>query len=178
MLKEQPKVSIVMSCYNAESTLQRAVNSILDQTITDFEFIIIDDANSDQTSEILDQYALKDTRIQHVTNEKNPGLSYSLNKAIDIAQSQIIARMDADDYTYPDRILKQYEFLLTHKKVDILGSAVRYINEDGEVIKSLTLPPTHEQIVYRIFKKTIVFHRTIILRKQVYENFGYYDPSL
>ena len=178
MLKEQPKVSIVMSCYNAESTLQRAVNSILDQTFTDFELIIIDDASSDQTSEILNQYALNDTRIQLVTNEKNQGLSYSLNKGIKIAQSQIIARMDADDYAYPDRILKQYEFLLTHKKVDILGSAVRYLNEDGEVFKSLTLPTTHEHIVHRIFKKTIVFHPTIMLRKQVYENHGYYDPKL
>jgi len=178
MNNDHLKLSIVMSCYNAEGTLRRAINSILNQTFSAFEFIIIDDASTDQTKAILDEFAAIDSRIQLVQNQINQGLSYSLNKSIKTAKTPFIARMDADDYAYPDRMLKQYEFLQAHPQVDILGSAVRYIDQDGRQLKNVTLPSKHSDIIKRVFKKTLVLHPTIMLKKEVYDNYGYYNPNL
>ena len=173
-----PQVSVVMSCYNAEQTVEKAIESILNQSFKAFEFIIIDDASSDRTSDILLQYQKLDDRITLLTNEPNCGLSYSLNRGIKHAKTPLIARMDADDVAYSKRLQVQYDFMTTHKEVDLLGAAVRYVDEVGNPIKIVHLPSDDNAIKARVFKKTLVFHPTIMIKKDVYEKHGYYDPKL
>ena len=173
-----PKLSVVMSCYNAQQTVQKAIDSILNQSFRDFEFIIIDDASSDLTSEILARYQQQDNRITILTNQSNQGLSYSLNRGIRYAKTPLIARMDADDIAYLSRLKEQFDFMHSHQEVDILGTAVRYIDESGKPIKAMQLPTENEAIKARVFKKTLVFHPTVMIKKQVFEQHGYYDPQL
>ena len=174
----EPKISVVMSCYNAEQTVQKAIESILNQSFKEFEFIVIDDASSDQTLEILQQYQKQDERITLLTNEFNQGLSYSLNRGIKHARAELIARMDADDISYPNRLQLQYDYMSAHIEVDILGTAVRYVAESRQPVKTMRLPINDQDIKRRVFKKTLVFHPTVMIKKEVYEQHGYYDPDL
>jgi len=173
-----PKVSVVMSCYNAEQTVQKAVESILNQSFKAFEFIIIDDASSDQTLEVLCQYQQQDNRIILLTNESNRGLSYSLNRGIKQARTALIARMDADDFSYSNRLQLQYDFMGTNADVDILGTSVRCLNESHQPVKTIHPPTNDRDIKRRVFRKTLVFHPTVMIKKEIFEQHGYYDPDL
>ena len=101
-----PKVSVVMSVHNGSHYLHEAVESILNQTFTDFEFITIDDFSTDSSWEILTKYADQDQRIKLFKNEENLGLTKSLNKGLKLAQGDYIARQDADDVSLPERFEK------------------------------------------------------------------------
>lgn len=173
-----PKLSVVMSCYNAQPTVRVAIESILNQSFTEFEFIVIDDASSDNTLEILYQYQRRDKRITVLANESNQGLSYSLNRGIQQAQTPIIARMDADDISHSSRLRLQYDFMQDHPEVDILGTAVRYVDKSQNPVKIISLPSEDRDIKKRVFRKTLVFHPTVMIKKFVYTQHGYYDPNL
>ncbi|MHA1713815.1 MAG: glycosyltransferase, partial [Candidatus Ranarchaeia archaeon] len=131
-----PKVSVIMSVYNAEKHVKKAIDSILSQTFRDFEFIIINDGSTDRTSEILKSYA--DPRLI-VVNQANRGVTQSLNKAIGMARGQYIARMDADDISLPQRLEMQVEFLEEHPEVGLVGTSVITIDEEGKTIKESRL---------------------------------------
>jgi glycosyltransferase involved in cell wall biosynthesis len=167
-----------MSCYNAEKTVAWAIESILDQGFTAYEFIIIDDGSKDGTSDIIRSYERKEPCIKAVYNRENQGLSACLNQGIKMAQTDYIVRMDADDIALSDRLRLQYEFMEAHPEVDICGGAIIPVFENGIKGASLKLPAEHEQIVKRVFKKTMVFHPTIIIKKEVYDKYGYYDETL
>ncbi len=175
---DKPAVSVVISCYNAQSTIIAAMDSLIDQSLRQIEIIVIDDASTDNTLDILNQYASKDARITILTNQVNRGLSYSLNRGIDATKSDIIARMDADDVSHLNRLKKQYDYMIAHPDIDILGSGVRYKDEQGHHIKDQILPSNHEEIIKRLFKKTLVFHPTIMIKKSVYQQYGNYDENL
>jgi glycosyltransferase involved in cell wall biosynthesis len=175
----QPALSVVMACYNEERYVSRAIRSILQQDFTDFEFIIVDDGSSDQSWKIIKTFSDLDDRIIPVQNKKNLGLAESLNRGIRLASTNYIARMDADDIALPSRFRVQYHFLENHPQVDILGSGAFLINkESGHSAGTVRLPERHEEIVSRAFKKTLVIHPSIMLRKQVFTEFGFYDPRL
>lgn len=125
------KITVLMSVYNTkEEYLREAVESILNQTMKDFEFIIINDASNEQTISILDQY--NDERILRVDNETNLGLTVSLNKGLAMAQGKYIARMDSDDISYPNRLKWQYQYMEKHPDVAILGGWTR---SNGKISK-------------------------------------------
>src|SRR5688572_25142970 len=107
-----PCVTVLMPVYNAEKYLKEAIDSILQQTLTDFEFLIIDDGSTDASVRIIRSYA--DSRIRLVQNETNAGITVTLNKGIELAKAPLIARMDADDISYPMRLQRQYDFFLAH----------------------------------------------------------------
>ena len=116
---DMPRVSVIMSVYNGERYLWEAVESILGQTFTDFEFIIIDDGSTDQTAKIL--RAIGDERVRIFFNEKNIGLAGSLNRGLGLARGEYVARMDADDISLPARLEKQVE-LQARLKVERQGT--------------------------------------------------------
>lgn len=128
--KELPLVSVVMSVYNAERYVGEAIESILGQSFRDFEFIIINDSSTDRSGEIL--HSFQDERIISVKNAENIGLTKSLNKGLQMAKGEYIARMDADDISLPERLEKQVCFLEAHPEVGLVGSAVIYIDPDGK----------------------------------------------
>src|SRR5258707_849690 len=127
-----PRVSVVMSVYNGEKYLGEAVDSILAQTFTDFEFIIIDDGSEDRSPELIEAYV--DSRISFLRNEKNVGLTRSLNKGLQVASGEYIARMDCDDVSLPDRFAKQVAFMDANSGVGACGTWALDIDGAGKVI--------------------------------------------
>ncbi|MEL6122257.1 MAG: glycosyltransferase family 2 protein [Bacteroidota bacterium] len=174
-----PSLSVVMPCYNEEELLPRAVDSILTQTLTDFELLLIDDGSTDRTRQIIQDYAGMDSRVVPIINSYNLGLSASLNRGIQRAKADIIARMDGDDESLPNRFEEQFNYLSDYPEVDICGSAVFCRHRDQEsYAEELRLPENHADIVARIFRKTLVFHPTIMIRKKVFDLYGKYDPAI
>ncbi len=115
-----PKVSVIMPVYNGEKYLREAVDSILSQTLADFELIIIDDGSTDKTAEIVNSY--QDARVIYIKNENNLGISRSLNRGLELAQGEYIARMDADDISLPTRLEKQIDYMERHPQIVVCGT--------------------------------------------------------
>lgn len=130
MKSNTPKISVVMSCYNRAEYSKLAIESILNQTYKDFEFIIIDDCSTDNTADVIQEYADKDERIVFIKNNANKGLIYSLNLGLEIAKGEYIARMDDDDISMPTRFEKQVEYLDSHPQVTVLGTFIEPIGDD------------------------------------------------
>lgn len=120
-LHSQPTISVIMSTYNRFDLLPRAVDSILNQTYKNFEFIIIDDGSTDDTPEILRNYAQKDHRVIVLTNSSNKGLVFSLNRGLEIARGQFIARMDDDDFSLENRFEIQLRFMKENPDITVVG---------------------------------------------------------
>lgn len=172
------RVSIVMSCYNAAGTLKRAVDSMIQQTYSDFEFIIVDDGSTDETLTILKEYQSEDERIILIVNDNNLGLAASLNKGIKKSKGEYIARMDADDESFLNRIEKQLLYLDQNRNIDILGTGIINRTADLNEVSKYILSQRHEDIITNVFKKPLVFHPTIMVRKEVFEEHGYYNPTV
>ncbi|PKM79101.1 MAG: glycosyltransferase family 2 protein, partial [Firmicutes bacterium HGW-Firmicutes-13] len=115
-----PLVTVLMSVYNGEKYLNKAIESILDQTFADYEFLIIDDGSTDNSLEIINLH--HDPRIRLIINPENYGLTKTLNIGICLAQGYLIARADADDFFEPTRLEKQIDFLQKHQDVDVVGT--------------------------------------------------------
>lgn len=166
------KISVIMSVYNeTDKELSEAINSILNQTYKNIEFIVmIDNPKNNQILECLKKY--DDSRLIVIINEKNIGLTASLNNALKIASGDYIARMDADDISIIDRLEKQIK-LCEMKNLDIVTSNIILINEKGEKIKSLNNTNTNPNI---LLLRNIYFHPTWLVRRKVYDSLnGYRD---
>lgn len=165
-----PRVTVLMPVYNGEKYLREAIESILRQTFTDFEFLIINDGSTDKSVEIIESY--KDTRIRLVNNEKNIKLIATLNKGIELARGEYIARMDCDDISLPNRLEKQVVFMDSHPDVGVCGTWAKVIDENGHIkraIKTLT-GKSIKKLCWRPspFIHSTVMIRTALLRKNRY----------
>jgi glycosyltransferase involved in cell wall biosynthesis len=166
-----PKVSVLMPAYNAEKYLGEAIDSILNQTFTDFECIIIDDCSTDNTWKIIQKYAKKDSRIVGVQNKNNLGIAGNLNKAISLSKGKYLARMDADDWAYPDRFEKQVSFLDENLEVGIVGGAMEVRDETLEKILYIRLYAQDDLSLRKYFFKQSPFsHPCVMYRKEVIED--------
>jgi glycosyltransferase involved in cell wall biosynthesis len=155
-----------MSVYNSEKYLKKSIESILNQSFTDFEFIIINDKSSDKSEKILDEFAQKDERIKLYTNEKNLGLTKSLNIALRLAKGKYIARMDADDISFDNRFQSQFEFLENDKSIFLLGSWAVEIDEMGKE-KALLKPVKYPKDISRVLaKQNTIIHPSIMFRNE------------
>src|SRR5688572_20082581 len=130
----KPLVTVLMPVYNAEKYLREAMDSILKQTLTDFEFLIIDDGSKDNSVDIINAYT--DPRIRLVKNEHNLGISKTLNRGIEMASAELIARMDADDISYPARLQNQYDYFQKNPECALLSTWARMVTEDNEHIRT------------------------------------------
>lgn len=160
-------VSVIMGIYkmmNKESIVKLAIDSILNQTYKDFEFIICDDGSNDGTYELVQNLIKKDNRVILIRNKENRGLAYSLNHCLSIAKGKYIARMDADDISMPNRFEKQVKFLDEHLEYAVVGCNMLYINENG-IWGNRVLA---EKPIKKSFLFTSPFaHPTVIMRKEV-----------
>ncbi len=166
--KLKPKISVVMSSYNAEKSLSLCLDSILNQTFTNFEFIICDDGSTDGTFHILKSYSNIDKRIVLLSNEKNEGLAFSLNKCIDASNSNIICRMDADDFSAPNRLEEQFNYFKKYK-YDLLGTncfVFRDFYHFQEAKAKFSINKTD------IYSKNQFFHPSIMMRKELFYKVG------
>mgnify|MGYP001322353682 FL=1 len=118
-----------MSVYNAEEYLHDSINSILNQTFTDFEFLIMNDFSNDNSQKIIEKYSLLDKRIKSFNNNINRGLTVSLNELIKKSKGMLIARMDADDISHINRLESQYKFMLKNQNIGVLGCGANLIDQ-------------------------------------------------
>jgi glycosyltransferase involved in cell wall biosynthesis len=128
----QPLVSVIMPCYNAARFLKEALDSIIHQTYSNLEIIVINDGSTDVSSEMLENYARNDSRIILINHEMNKGLVYSLNEGVAKAGGEFIARMDADDISVLNRIEVLLNFLLLHPRYDVVSSGFCYLDQLGK----------------------------------------------
>lgn len=164
---------MLMSVYNGERYLREAIESILSQTFTDFEFIIIDDGSTDGTSAILDQVG--DPRIVRSRNEANIGLVRSLNNGLKLARGEYVARMDADDVSLPRRLQAQVDFMDRHPEVGVLGCAIQHIDACGRPLGVARLPTMHGVLLWWLCFGSKIAHPSVFFRKAVVERVGGYD---
>lgn len=173
-----PVVSVLMPVYNARLYLRRTVDSILAQTFTDFEFIIIDDGSTDGSTEILRRYAASDARIRLVSRP-NTGYVVALNEAIGLAGGRYLARMDADDLAMPDRLALQARFLDEHPDHVLIGGVCDFIDEEDRFLRrSMTIFGNEENQRHALKGSTTLIHPTWMMRRDAVAKVGLYDPSL
>lgn len=167
----KPQISVVMSVYNGATYLEAAMNSIINQTFTDFEFIIIDDCSTDNSYEILHRFSLSDNRIRLYKSEKNIGVAgfiKNLNSGIEIANGEFIARMDQDDLSDITRFQKQVDFLKKNPDIDFIGTSVILIDENGNNIGNLQAPLTDNEIKKMMPKRIALHHPVLMFRNKGY----------
>lgn len=172
-----PAVSVAMSVFNGQAFLREAVESILAQTFTDFEFIIIDDGSTDKTAEILSQYAKRDGRVR-VVSQENRGRAESLNRGIELARAPLIARMDADDISLPHRLKEQVDCLKDHPEVGLLGGAYERIDADGRARGIARFPVSDSEIRTVMLQDNPICHPAVMMRKEVALACGGYRKQL
>jgi glycosyltransferase involved in cell wall biosynthesis len=176
MKKGNPLVSVIMSVYNGERFLRESIDSILNQTYKNFEFIIINDGSTDRTSEILNSYY--DERIK-VINQSNQGLTKSLNKGIKLSKGTFLARQDADDISLPERLKEQVEFLESHPEIALVGTFAMFIDILGKDVKMCREVPTDSDTIKRdLLESNCFYHGSVMLRKSIIDADLIYDESL
>ncbi|MGE4442608.1 MAG: glycosyltransferase [Desulfomicrobium sp.] len=170
----KPNISVIMPVYNADRFLRQAVESILFQSFSNFEFIIIDDCSTDQTCYILNDYKKKDDRIKIFKNNQNLGVAKSLNFALNLATANYVARMDADDISEPQRLEEQYNFMVRNPSVTILGSALCCIDENENVISKRQFPINSNDITNSLLTSFPIAHPTVMMvRDRIVSAGGY-----
>lgn len=169
------KVSVVMSVYNGERFLRQAIDSILNQTFPDFEFIIVDDGSTDGTAEILSSYAKAAPRLRVVT-QQNRGLIKSLNRAIGMARGEYIARMDADDVSMPERLVVQVRWLDMHPQIAVLGTRYDEIDENSRVVRRGNRYIGSATVERALLQgnSSVFCHGSVMFRRMCFEHVGGY----
>lgn len=167
------KISVVMAVCNDESYLKESIESVLDQTYKNFELIIINDASTDTSEAILKTYP--DTRIQVINNEVNIGLTKSLNKALQIASGEFVARMDADDICHKERFEKQVAFFNSNKNISLCGTWVTFFGKENNKAQ---YPVFHDEIKVALLSYNPFAHPTVMWRNRNFKESGFkYDED-
>lgn len=174
MTTSTPRVSVVLPVYNAGALLRDAVESILDQTYRDFELIAVDDGSTDGSGLVLDDFAARDARVR-VIHQENRKQVATMNRAIAEARGEYIARMDADDRSYPERLAKQVAFLDDHPEVGVLGTFTDVSFPDHDTVWD---PDTeHVLLCWRLLSTTPMVHPSVTMRASVVRSVGGYSPG-
>jgi len=172
------KVSVLMAVYNGADVVQAAVESILTQTYTEWELLIIDDASTDGTLPLLHELAAKEARIKIICNNFNRGLAASLNVAWKLAKGDLLARMDADDVSMPQRLERQVRFMESHPEIAVLGTGAELVDKKGRFLGIGFRPKQHDALVKNIYRENPFMHSSVMLRRKFYEAMGGYDERL
>ena len=172
-MDREPKITVIMSVFNGSEFLAESIQSILDQTFKEFEFIIVDDGSTDNSLDIIRSFESADSRIK-VISKLNEGLAKSLNTAISISKGEYIARMDADDISYKNRLEKQYEFMQKNKSIDLCGCSMDIIDELGNVTSEKIQASNNHEILKKRFFQSPILHITFFGKKLFFlKNNGY-----
>lgn len=169
--QDVPLVSIIMAVFNGEDYLASAIESILQQTFRDFEYIIVNDGSTDKSQSIIERYAQLDKRIKVIKNKTNMRLVYCLNKAVEVSRGKYIARMDSDDIALPTRLKEEVNFIEKHDDCDVLTTQIQLVDQNN-----LSLPlvwpedmrtNTPEEIRDQMPKNNCISHPTVIARSSI-----------
>ncbi len=175
-----PQVSVIMPVYNGENYLAEAIESILTQTFTDFELLIIDDASQDRSLEIIQEYERRDARVRSIRLDRNKGVSAARNRGFDAAGGEYIAFMDSDDVSLPTRLEKQLQLLQENPEIGVVGICSMKVSSDlTDYLGSRIGPPAHPLIVLAIFTGAVfLMEGAIMARRQPMQTVGGWDESL
>jgi glycosyltransferase involved in cell wall biosynthesis len=172
-----PPLTVLLSVHNGRRYLREAVQSILDQSFGDFEFLIINDGSTDDSLEILNEFAQSDSRIR-IVSRANRGLTVTLNEGITLARGEFIARMDADDIALPDRLEKQLTYLQDNPECVLVGSRVLLVDPDGLPIREICNQQSHEDIDYSLMTHGWpLVHPAVTLRASAVRAIGGYSEK-
>lgn len=177
MINSTSLVSVIMSVYNGETYLAKSIESILSQSYSNLEFIIVNDGSIDNSIQIINDYKKKDNRIK-VINQENIGLAISLNKAIKYSNGKYIARFDADDISLPNRLEKQIQYLETHNDYIMVSSSAYFIDKNDKIY-GRTCPLLSERLLLKQLKYiNPIIHPSVVIRKDALEKVGLYDENI
>ncbi|HUV71975.1 MAG TPA: glycosyltransferase family 2 protein [Clostridia bacterium] len=165
--KKTPLVTVLITVFNTEAFLALALESIVKQTYKNLEIVVVDDGSSDKTAQIIKKFARADQRIKPIFLKKNLGPSLASNLGLEKAQGEFIARMDADDIAFPDRIERQLNFLLAHPEVVLLGGQCFLINQESEVVGEKLFPLTNKEIYKALFAFNPIQHPTCLVNRRL-----------
>lgn len=165
-----PFLTVLMPVYNAEKHLREAIDSVLNQTMPAFEFIIIDDGSTDSSVAIVQSY--QDPRIRFYKNEKNSGISFTLNRGIELAETNLIARMDADDICLPNRLERQYAFIQARPEGALFSCWVEEITEEKEPIRIEKYFPY--EYFYNLTFAFLQYHPSLVFNRDAVKSIGMY----
>jgi glycosyltransferase involved in cell wall biosynthesis len=170
-----PAVSVLMPVFNGENHMREAIESILGQSYSDFELLVVDDHSTDSTGDILREYCGRDARIRAVRNQEAKGTVGALNTGLGLARGEYLARMDADDISLPTRLEKQHAFLEKHHDISVCGTNMELFGAQQFVWR---LPPEHEAIRAGLIFTPFIAHATVMMRRTALEENHYrYDPE-
>lgn len=177
MSQARPGITVLTSVYNAERFVKESIESILNQTFTDFELVVIDDGSTDGSSAIVDALAEQDGRVVLIRQE-NVGLTRSLNRGLGRARGELVARHDADDISLPERLQVQWDYMKSHPGCAVVGSRYEKIDDAGKVIKIARPSSSDFPIRKRLLDKNAIPHPGAMFRRALVESVGGYDETL
>lgn len=175
----KPEVSVLMPVYNGAEFVGRAVDSILRQTLENLELIIIDDGSTDETWKVLKELAERDRRVRIFRNEINVGIPGTSNRALSLARGKFIARQDADDWSYPERLEKQVRYMEKHEDIVAVGTFMLLVEQSGLPIRLWRVPLIHEEIDLRHINgfSLQLPHGTMVARTEAMTRIGGYKED-
>ena len=171
-----PRVSVIVTAYNSGGYIRRTLDSLLTQTLSNFEIVVVDDGSTDGTSEVLDGYARRDSRIR-VVHQQNAGTSTASNRAITEARAEYLAILDHDDMAAPDRLEKQVAYLDSHSRVGVLGGAMIAIDHRDRKLNLYRFPTEPAQVRSWLFRAPTINHSSTMMRRQLVEKVGGYRKA-
>ena len=172
-----PSVTVLMAVYNGEPYLEAAINSILRQTLEDFEFVIVDDCSIDSTAAVIESIA--DGRVRYIRNERNRGQTASLNTGLSICKGRYIARMDADDLAHPNRLERQVKFLDARPNVAVVGSNLEFIDSKGTTVGTWNYPSGELALRwFALFSCPLSNGAAVFRREVIWDQLGGYDETI
>jgi glycosyltransferase involved in cell wall biosynthesis len=175
---ENIKISLLMSVYNGEKYLTESINSVLNQSFQEYEFIIVNDGSTDSSAEIIDEYQKKDKRIK-VIHKKNTGLANSLNIGLKESCAEFIARIDDDDICESDRLEKQYAYIQNNPSIILLGSNAKFIDINGNLSGFLKYPSSHKKILKNLSTIPFTFpHSSVLYSRKIALEIGGYREQI
>lgn len=175
---DKPLVSVVMATFNEPVEYIRAsITSILEQTYSNLELIIIDDSTNEDTIAAINHFQTIDSRVVIIREDKRIGFVRALNKGLKVAKGEFIARMDGDDISDVNRFSIQVDYLSTHKKIDILGGCMDIINQNGIVVSHRSYPLNGVKLLLWTMLRNPLGHPTVMLRRKLVDLGFYYDES-
>jgi glycosyltransferase involved in cell wall biosynthesis len=167
--QKPPRISLLVPVYNGEKYLREALDSLLAQTFGDFELLVIDDGSTDSSAEIVSSY--QDPRVRLERNERNLGLIATLNRGLELARGEFIARMDCDDVSFPNRLERQIRFMEDNPEVGVAGTWFEKVRDDGSSVM-MKVPADDATIRFFMIFDNAFLHSSIIIRRNLLERFG------
>ena len=173
-----PSLTVIMPAFQAAATIERAIASVVAQTFTDWELIVVDDASTDQTAAIAEHWAARDPRIRVIRQEQNQGAAAAMNRGWQSTRAPFIAIHDADDESLPGRLAAQLAFMQSHPEVQVLGGGAQFVDEAGRTLAWVRHPSEHAELAARRWRQSPFVHSTVVMRREFLIATGGYQAGM